>query len=130
MLLINCKIHLEWSWTKNCVVSDNVSNTRFKITDTKLYASIVTLLTEENVKLTKQLNERPICWNCYKLEIKSRDLDINNSLRILIDVSCQGVKRLFLLLVTLLLIIIIPLTILITELREKATKNVFFEEQI
>ena len=111
-------------------MSDNVSNTRFKITDTKLYASIVTLLTEENVKLTKQLNKRPICWNCYKLEIKSRDLDNNNSLRILIDVSCQGVKRLFLLLVTLLLIIIIPLTILITELREKATKNVFFEEQI
>ena len=35
----------------------NASNTTFKITDAKLYASLVTLSAEDNVKLIKQLNE-------------------------------------------------------------------------
>ena len=38
---------------------DNVSNREatFKITSTKLYVPIVTLLTKDNVNLTKQLHE-------------------------------------------------------------------------
>ena len=43
--------------------------TTFKITSTKLYVPIVTLLTKDNINLTKQLNEgfkRPVCWNEYK----------------------------------------------------------------
>ena len=51
--LINCKIHLELNWTKNCVMSNIDGATTFKITDTKLYVPIVTLSTKDNVELTK-----------------------------------------------------------------------------
>ena len=43
MPLINCKIHLELSWTKDCVVSSIAGVTTFQITSTKLYFPIVTL---------------------------------------------------------------------------------------
>ena len=36
MPLINCKIHLELNWTKDCVMS-TIADTTFKITNTKLY---------------------------------------------------------------------------------------------
>ena len=58
ILLINCKIHLELSWTNNCVMSSVAVIIEFKITNTKLYVPIVNLSTEDNVKLTKQLSER------------------------------------------------------------------------
>ena len=77
--LINCKVHLELNWSNNCGMygadtyagGDNVKNreTKFKITSTKLYASIVTLSTKDNVNLTKLLNEefkRSVYWNEYK----------------------------------------------------------------
>ena len=60
MPLINCKIHVELLWIKNCVMStvvDNDNNTTFQITSTKLYVPLVTLSTKGNVNLTKQLNE-------------------------------------------------------------------------
>ena len=47
----------------------------FKITSTKLYVPIVTLSTEDNVYLTKQLNEgfkRPVYWNECKSEIETK----------------------------------------------------------
>ena len=81
MPLINCKIHLELIWTKNCVMYDNDDNTTFKITNRKFYVPIVTLSTEDNVKLTKQLNKgfrRPVYWNQYIMKIWSKDLDNNN----------------------------------------------------
>ena len=55
--LNNCKIHLELNWTKNCVMSGIAGNIEFKISNTKLYIPIVTLSTEDNVKLTKQSAE-------------------------------------------------------------------------
>ena len=45
--LINCKIHLDVNWTRNCVISDNNCNTTFEITNTKLHVPIFTLSTEE-----------------------------------------------------------------------------------
>ena len=42
MSLINCKIHLELNWIRDCVRS-TIVNTTFKITNTKLYLLIVTL---------------------------------------------------------------------------------------
>ena len=69
MPLINCKIHLELSWAKDCVMStagNNDNKTTFKIRSTKLYVPIVTLSTKDNVSLTKQLNEgfkRSVYWN-------------------------------------------------------------------
>ena len=106
MPLINCKIHLELYWTKICVMFDsnnnneNYNNREFKITNTKLYVPIVTLSTEDNVKITKQLNERfkgSFYWNQYKRKMYTENLDKNNPLRILLDASIQGVKRLFVL---------------------------------
>ena len=57
MLSINCKIHPELNWTKDCVMSNTAGDTTFKITNTKLYVPIVTLSTQDNVNLTEQLNE-------------------------------------------------------------------------
>ena len=49
MPLINCKIHLELSWTKDCVMSaagNNDDKTTFKIKSTKSYVPIVNLSTK------------------------------------------------------------------------------------
>ena len=82
MPLINCEVELLLSWIENCVLSGgkNIDNAgavanagtaaTFKITDAKLYVPVVTLSTEDNAKLTKQLNEgfkRPVYWNKYKV---------------------------------------------------------------
>ena len=60
MPLVNCKVDLELTWTKDCVFSsdDAAANTvvSFNITDAKLYVPIVTLSTKDNSNLTKQLN--------------------------------------------------------------------------
>ena len=93
--LMNCKIHLEFNWTKNCVMSNIAGDTTLQ-----LYIPIVALSAEDNVKLTKQLNEgfkRPTSWNEYKTRIKSKNLDDNNITRFYLDASFQGVKRLFVL---------------------------------
>ena len=52
--LINCKIHLELNWTKDCVMS-TIADTTFKITNTKLYVPIATLSSKDNVTLVKLL---------------------------------------------------------------------------
>ena len=50
MPLINYKIELSLNWIERCLL--NTANTAiFKITDAKLYALIVTLSAEDNVKL-------------------------------------------------------------------------------
>ena len=103
MPLINCKIHLELNWTRNCVLSiadGNGGDVSFKITETKLYVPIVTLTTKDNVDLTKQLNEgfkRSVYWNKYKSKIETKAADNNNVTRFLLDASFQGVNRLFVL---------------------------------
>ena len=51
MPLINCEIRLDLTWSKKCVFSSAVGVTEFKITDTELYVPVVTLSTEDNVKL-------------------------------------------------------------------------------
>ena len=68
--LVNCKIDLELTWHKDCMISsvDAAAGqvVSFMITDTKLYVPIVTLSTKDNTNLTKQLNEgfkRTIYWN-------------------------------------------------------------------
>ena len=97
MPLINCKIHLELNWTKDCVMS-TIADTTFKITNTKLYVPIVTLSSKDNVKLVKLLEEgfkRPVYWNEYQTKIETRNLDNNNLTRFPLDASFQGVRRLF-----------------------------------
>ena len=68
MLLINCKVENSLTWNKNCVLSSKDGNSVFAITDAKLYVLIVTLLVEDNAKLSKLLGKRfkrPVYWNKY-----------------------------------------------------------------
>ena len=91
MSLINFKIHLELNWNNNCVMygadtyagGDNLNKreTAFKITSIKLYVPIVTLSTNDNVNLTKQLNEgfkRSVYWDEYKSKIEKKEADAKN----------------------------------------------------
>ena len=82
---------------------DNVNNggTTFQMTSTKLYVPIVTLLTKDNVNLTKQLNEggfkRSIFWDEYKSKIETNEADANNLKIFFLDAFFHGVNRLFVL---------------------------------
>ena len=59
MPLINCEISLRLKWSRNCIIKAagtvNNQNPTFQINNTKLYVPIVTLSTQENIKLLKQL---------------------------------------------------------------------------
>ena len=72
--LINCEISLVLTWSENCVLTskstrtgnyendpvvsriDDPADATFKITDTKLNAPVVTLSTEDDIKILEQLN--------------------------------------------------------------------------
>ena len=97
MSLINCKIHLELNWTKDCVMS-TIADTTFEITNTKSYVPVVTLSSKDDVKLVKLLKKglkRPVYWIEYQTKIESRNLDNNSLTRFPIDASFQGVTRFF-----------------------------------
>ena len=103
MPLINCKVELSLKWYERCLLTATTTAT-FRITDAKLYVLIVTLSIEGNSKLTKLLNEglkRPIYWNEYKFTpnkvVKIAAVNDVTYKRELLDSSCQGVKRLFVL---------------------------------
>ena len=75
-----------------------IADTKFKITNTKLYIPIVTLSSKDNVKLVKLLEEgfkRPVYWNEYQIKIETKNVDNNNLTRFLLEASFQGVRRLF-----------------------------------
>ena len=61
MPLVNCKIDLELTWHKDCMISSaNAAAGQvvsFMIANTKLYVPVVTLSTKDNTNLTKQLNK-------------------------------------------------------------------------
>ena len=69
MLLINCKIKLNLTWKKECVLSNQDGAAVFIINDTKMYVPVVTLSKEDNKDFIKQQNkgfQRSIYWNEYK----------------------------------------------------------------
>ena len=114
MSLINCKVELSLKWIDNCVLTTGTTcanadatgadSATFEVTDAKLFVPIVTLSTEDNAKLLKLLGEGfkiSIYWNKYKV-VDNRVVEIANNneekyVRELLDSSCQGVKRLFVL---------------------------------
>ena len=86
MLLINCEINLILTWSENCVITskatrntvftqgespavnavNNPTNVTFKIKETKLYVTVVTLSTQVNKNFLEQLKsgfKRTIKWN-------------------------------------------------------------------
>ena len=99
MPLINCEISPQLKWSRNCIiaaVTANIQNPTFQINDSKLYAPVVTLSTQENIKLLKQLEsgfKRTINWNKYLA--KTTNQARNRYLDYLIGPSFQGVNRLF-----------------------------------
>ena len=98
MPLINCEVNLILTWSKDCVISSATGETKFAITETKLYVPVVTLSTEDNAKLLQQLKsnfKRKINWNKYESSIKT--FAQNRYLNYLINPSFQGVNRLFVL---------------------------------
>ena len=48
ILLINCKIKLNLTWKKECVLSTDAGNAVFIIDDTKAYVPVVTLSNDDN----------------------------------------------------------------------------------
>ena len=97
MPLINCKVELSLTWFENCILSSAGTAATFAINDAKLYVPVVTLKTEDNVKLSKLLNEgfkRLVYWNKYKIILKGYD---NEYIRERLDASFQGINRLFVL---------------------------------
>ena len=53
--LINCEVNLILTWSKDCVITNSTGDGKFAITETKLYVLVVTLSTQDNVKLLQQL---------------------------------------------------------------------------
>ena len=51
MLLINCKTNIILTWLENCIITNSTGAGKFKITETKLYVQVVTLLTQNNAQL-------------------------------------------------------------------------------
>ena len=102
MPLINCKIKLNLTWKKECVLSTDTGDAVFIINDKKLYFPVVTLSKEDNKDSIEQQNkgfQRSIYWNEYKTKEKNEDVDANNAnivRYISLDPSFQGVNRLFL----------------------------------
>ena len=104
--LINCKIKLNLTWKKECVLStDNDvaapnlgNNPVFIINDTKLYIPVVTLSKEDNKDFIEQQNkgfQRSIYWNEYKTKGQDEVANANTFKYISVDPSFQGVNRLF-----------------------------------
>ena len=74
MPLINCEVNLILTWLPTCVISSATGETKFKITETKLYIPVVTLSTQDNAKLLQQFKsgfKRKINWNKYESNIKN-----------------------------------------------------------
>ena len=118
MPLINCEVSLTLTWSENCVLTDIITqaarpaqgdnperpainaptNAIFKITDTKLYVSIVTLSTEDDNNFLKQLKsgfKRTVKWDKYRSEMTNQTKTSN--LNYLIDLTFIKVNRLFVL---------------------------------
>ena len=98
MPLINCKIKLNLTWKKECVLSTDAGNAVFIINDTKKYAPVVTFSKEDNKDFIEQQNkgfQRSIYWNEYKTKEINENPDVNVFKYINLDHLFQGVNRLF-----------------------------------
>ena len=99
MRLINCEINFFLTWSANCVIYNAAANqaTAFAITDTKLHVLVVTLSTDNNVKLLQQLKsgfKRTINWNKYETKTTTQNAP-RKYFDFLIEPSFQRVNRLF-----------------------------------
>ena len=97
MPLINCKIKLNLTWKKECILSTGVGDAVFIINDTKMYVPVVTLSKEGNKDFIEQQNkrfQRSIYWNEYKTKELIENADANVFKYIKLDPPFQGADRL------------------------------------
>ena len=72
MPLFNCEIRIQLTWSQKCVIASDIAanqETKFAITDTKMYVLVVTLSAQDNARLLKQLQsgfKSTTNWNKYK----------------------------------------------------------------
>ena len=88
-------MNLYWHGQK---ITNSTEEGKFKITEAKLYIPVVTLSTQDNIKLLQQLKsnfKRKINWNKYESSVKT--FAQNRYLNYLINPSFQGVNRIFVL---------------------------------
>ena len=98
MPLINCKIKLNLTWKKECVLSTDAGDAVFIINDTKLHVPVVTLSKKDNKDFIEQQNkgfQRSIYWNEDKKKEQTENAANNVFKYINLDPSFQGVNRLF-----------------------------------
>ena len=102
MPLINCKIKLNLTWKKECVLSTDAGDAVFIINDIKMYVSVVTLSKEDNKDFIEQQNkgfQRSIYWKEYKTKEKNEPVNNDNPATsvkdIILNPSFQGFNRLF-----------------------------------
>ena len=98
MPLIKCKIKLNLTWKKECVLSNQAGATVFIINDTKMYVPAVTLSKEDNKDFIEQQKEefqRSNYCNEYKTKEINENADANVFKYINLDPSFQGVNRSF-----------------------------------
>ena len=98
MPLNNCRIKLNLTWKKDCVLSTAANNAVFIINDTKLYVPVATLSKEDNKDFIEQQNksfQRSIYWNEYKTKEINEDADANVFKYVNLDPSFEVVNRLF-----------------------------------
>ena len=98
MPLINCKIKLNLTLKKECVLSNQAGDVVFIINDTKVYVPVVTLSKEDNKDFIEQQNKgfpRSIYWNEYKTKEETENADANSPKYISLDPSFQSVNGLF-----------------------------------
>ena len=98
MPLINCKIKLNLTWKKDCVLSNQDGDAVFIINDTKMYVPVVTLSKEDNKDFIGHQNkgfQRFIYWNEYITKEINENADANVFKYINSDPSFQSVNRLF-----------------------------------
>ena len=104
LLLINCKVGIDLSRTKDFVFvernNSNVTCIDFKIANTKLYDPTATFSIKYSTKvleITKQeLKKKTISWNKYRSEIRAQSE--NQNLRHMIDPTFRNINKLFVLL--------------------------------
>ena len=97
MSLINCEAIILLNWSKNHFLVASVGanqDSTFTITHTEFYAPVITLPTQGNVKILKQLEsdfKRTTNWNKYRSIITTQAQ--NRYLDLLLDPGCQGINR-------------------------------------
>ena len=98
MPLINCKVKLNLTWKKECVLSNQAGDAVFIINDTKLYVPVATLSKEDNKDFIEQQNkgfQRSVYWKEYKTKEQNEGANNNVFKYINLDPFFQGVNRLF-----------------------------------